>query len=175
MGKQYNFYISPREAKEFIEYIYTNGYIVVAPKIQEVNGKKTFHWLYSNLKKYTELQDFLEVYEYFYQVYLYKEEWGDILKSSKDSLDDRSPLIEYRRCSINEEHKALYSGRLYLSTYCKDEMKNFDIVNREYQKLVRTVKKYIIYKDYEYGDGKKCFWSASQEAIEILNNGYHGR
>ena len=105
MGKQYNFYMSPREAKEFIEYVYHNDYIVVAPEIQEKYEKKTFHWKFSNLKKYTKLEDFWEVYEYLHQVYLYKEEWGDLIKGSKDSLDCRSPLIEYRRCSINEEKK----------------------------------------------------------------------
>ena len=53
-------------------------------------------------------------------------------------------------------------------------MENFVNVNKEYQKLVRVLKKYTIHKDYIYANGEICFWPASQEAIEILDNGYYG-
>lgn len=179
MGRQYNYFISPEEELDFMEKIFDNDFLILKP--QEVNKDNIVVWKWKflqlqDVKKYQHALNHCE--KLFFmpsRTYIYKKEWGE-LKNNKEKywdLVNGCPIIEHWHCGINEEHNSLSSGRFYLDTWYKDEMGSFDIVYKGFQKLVRMMKKNIVYKSYEYKfeNGKEMHWPSSQQAVDLIKSG----
>lgn len=173
MGRQYNFYISPEQDLKFIKYLFEEGYKIVVPHAFIVDNDIRYDYTFDKIEIYQDINSFLSIQEqHFYSVEIYKGEWGGLVKKECERIDyEKSPIIEYNRCFIHEYKNFLSRGRLYIRTYYKNEIEYFDTVYKEYQKLVRVMKKNIDYKDYEFDDGRHLSWPASQEAIDILKSG----
>lgn len=84
----------------------------------------------------------------------------------------RCPVIEHVHCIINEKNKILTRGRFWLDTYYRDEIESFDAIYKDFQRLVRMMKKRIAYKDYQFENGQSADWPISQKAVELINSGY---
>lgn len=170
MGRQYNYFISPKEDKNFVKYLLDNNFIILEPQKEIKNNDETWNWEELKICKCSKQND--EDFFIPYKTYIYKKEWGELKQNQKGYFDFvmKSPVIEHIHCLINSENR-LSRGRLYFPTYYKDEIEAFDTIYKEYQRLVRKMKKNIIYKDYVFKNGKRIGWPFSQEAIGIIENG----
>ena len=174
MGKQYNFYISPKQDLEFIKYLFDEGYMIVVPHAYWEGDIIKYDHGFNNVEIYDKQNYFMNVQEMHYSFKIYRKIWGELVKKQQGFLDyEKSPLIEYRRCFINKEENFLSGGRLYLDTDYKEEKDSFEIICKEYQKLVRVIKKYIAYKDYIFDDGQCLSRPSSQEVVDLVRLGYH--
>lgn len=175
MGRQYNYFISPKEEIDFAKSLLENGFLILAPqKVKNNENRETWEW------KVFQLSDCLrqngKEISMPWRNYIYKEDWGK-LKNNHESFVEflkGCPVIEHCHCTINEENKKLSSGRFWIDTYYREEMESFDVIYKAFQKLVRMMKKKIIYKSYEYKfkDGTKMHWPSSQQAVDLIESGY---
>lgn len=177
MGRQYNFYISPKQDLEFIKYLFEEGYKFVVPHAFWEDDIIKYDHDFDSIEIYDNMDSFMRIQEqHLTNVNLYRESWGKLLKTEYGFLDrSKSPLIEYCRCFIHPQEKFLSRGRIYISTYYKDEMENFDVIYKEYQKLVRVMKKKIEYKKYVFDNDQSFYWPSSQEAVDIVKSGHQFR
>lgn len=174
MGRQYNYFISPEEELDFMEKLFDNNFLILKP--QEVTRENIIVWEWEVLQLHDILRKNHEKFCMPSRTYIYKKEWGELKNNQKTyfSLVDKCPIIEHCHCSINEEYNSLSSGRFYLDTSNKDEIESFNIVCKGFQKLIRMMKKKIVYKSYEYvfENGKTMHWPSSQQAVELIKSGY---
>lgn len=180
MGRQYNYFISPEEELDFMEKLFDNDFLILKPQEVTRDNIVVWEWKVLQLQDVKKNQDVLNNCEkLFYMLsrtYIYKKEWGELKNNKKSYFDlvNRCPIIEHCHCRINEEYNSLSSGRFYLNTWYKNEIESFDIVYKGFQKLVRMMKKKIVYKRYEYEfeNGKAMHWPASQQAVDLIKSGY---
>ena len=180
MGRQYNYFISPEEELDFMETVLENDFFILKP--QEIIKDNTVAWKWKvlQLQDVKKNQDVLnngeKLFSMLSRTYIYKMEWGELKNNKKSYFDlvNRCPIIEHCRCRINEEYNSLSRGRFYLDTWSKNEIESFDTVYKGFQKLVRMMKKNIVFKGYEYEfeDGKKMQWPSSQQAVDLIKSGY---
>ena len=138
MGRQINFYMSKIVEKSFIEFLEQNQFIFLnndSSVINKTSPKGKFRW------------------------YLYKQDYGDIKMNqyNMNIIDTKkSPVIQFRRTSIKEEEKKIFKGRLWIETQYYDGgeklIKKNDIFIKEYQMLVRWIKKHIPYQEIKKGE-----------------------
>ena len=145
MGKQINFYMDEVIEIEFIKLIINEGFIL----------------LYTDLEQRKLLS--IESVEQFggrvNRFYLYKGELGNIVNDKFRSFDIdtlRSPVIEFSRTIVNSEEKKITRGRIWVETrYYGDNdglvAKN-PLLEKEFNKLVKWIKKNIPYQDTIQGD-----------------------
>lgn len=62
-------------------------------------------------------------------------------------------------------------GKIFLDTSCKDEKESFDVISKEYQTIVKLIKKKITYKDYTLDNGRNIGWSISEKAVKLIERG----
>lgn len=173
MGRQYNFFISPKQDLDFIKYLFESEYEIIVPRFYECNGDIKYDFTLNNLIIYEKYDDFITFHEQYHKLWIYKKCWGYLQKDEMSFFNElRSPVLEYFRCSIYTKNNFVSRGRLYISTQYKDEIDSYDIIRKEYQKLVRIIKKNIKYKSYNFEDGRRCLWPASQEIIDIMQKDY---
>ena len=173
MGKQYNFFIGPKQDLDFIKYLFENEYEIIVPQFYEHNGEMKYDFRLSNLIIYKEYNDFIAVHEHYHKLWVYKESWGCLEKQENGFFDElKSPVIEYMRCFIYKEENYVSRGRLYISTQHKDEINFYTVICKEYQKFVRLIKKDITYKCYQFENGRELSWPVSQEMINLINKDY---
>lgn len=143
MGKQYNYYVSPEEEKEFAQYLFDNGFLILAPKIlKDDNGNIELDWTIDNLQQYNNMSDYNKFFSDLYMTCIYKKEWGQLIVMPDKCVDwQKSPVIDYMYSQIDESMHCLLRGRFYLDTRYKDEIENFDAVYKDYRKIVRVMKK----------------------------------
>ncbi len=180
MGRQYNYFISPEEELDFLKELFDNDFIVLKAQKVTKGNHVVWEWgvlqLQDDKKDEGTLKNFENLFNMLSRSYIYKKEWGE-LKNNKESYWDMvhgCPIIEHCHCRINEEHNSLSSGRFYLDTWYKDDIESFDTVYKGFQKLVRMMKKKIVYKrhEIEFENGKTMHWPASQQAVDLIKNGY---
>lgn len=163
MGRQYNYYIDRALDEKFCQCLFLNGYQLLC-----------FH-PYPDIKM-VRYADYISLCDYQPsggQFFIYKEEWGALASETDETVfRDRSPVIEYNRSCINETERLVTRGRLYLNTYYKNEISDFEMVSREYNKLVRLLKKNIPYTEYKFDDGQVCLFPISQGVVDMVEEGY---
>lgn len=160
MGKQYNFYIDSALEEKFVEYLFENDY-----RLYSFHLKKLV--CYSNDKILKSKGSSLCIF------CIHKEAWGKMPSEiSEVVLRERCPIITYKRPSVDIKRKTISRGRLFLETRYKNEIDNFEIVNDEYNKLVKWLRKEVQYKDYRFKDGKKSLFPISQAAVDLVEEGY---
>lgn len=137
MGKQINFYMNEKIKHDFIDFLESEGYIFLP------DG--TFNTLYELEKNNIDNE---------YSVCLYKSSFGKInlteLKSTRKFYIDKehNPVIEYWIPHIKHSDKSIRSGRLWLtSTDFYDLNADRTIINKEYNKLLRWIKKNVPYQN----------------------------
>ncbi len=133
MGKQINFYMSESVQTSFIEYLEHNNYM--------------FLDYYANIVE-------PPVSTNIYSLYLYKQNYGDIIMNQDlcgniDSLN--SPVIQFSKTIIKNETKKVRRGRIWISDKCIN--KNGELIKKDvtflkdYQILTRWIKKYVPYQE----------------------------
>lgn len=168
MGRQYNYYITPEEDKDFMKYLSDNGYIILDEQQEYNDEKKEYICTWKTVQLYDASGKYNKDVSSLRKTYIYKEEWGKLVNNKTASeVIFKSPVIEHVHCKINVERNELTRGRLYLCTYCKELIPSFDIVYKEYQKLVRIIKKYITYKEYPFEDARYGGGTFSQKAVDL--------
>lgn len=81
-------------------------------------------------------------------------------------------IIEWIHCKLGGKEKdTLIRGRIFFDTCYKDEIENFEYISKEYQKIVKLLKKKITYKDYTFEDGKNVGFPISEAAVKLLEGG----
>ena len=141
MGKQYNYFISPIEEQLFLEYLNKNGFLVLNSK-KEIKSGDDVVWNWEVLQVQALLEEIEKRNTIPWRTYIYKEEWGR-LKINQNKYTDfvsKNPVIEQCHCMINSDNK-LSRGRFYIDTSYKEDIESFDVICREYQKLVCVMKK----------------------------------
>ena len=157
MGRQINFYMSESVQAEFMEFLKQNQFIYYdyyTNKVENPADKKL------------------------YAVYLYRENYGVFLRKKNDNryIDDMDgPVIEFSRSIINAETKKITRGRLWMMDWYFDEagnkVKKNELLTKDYEKLVRGVKKYVPYQEYiQKGYILKGY--INDEVIELQKQGY---
>jgi hypothetical protein len=157
MGRQINFYMSETVLAELIEFLKQNQFVYYdycANKVDNVADKKL------------------------YTVYLYKENYGVFLRNKSDSryIDFMDgPVIEFSKSMIDAETKKLIRGRLWMDGWYFDEagnkVKKSELLTKDYEKLVRWVKKHVPYQEYEQ-KGYILKEYINDEVIELQKQGY---
>ncbi len=166
MGRQYNYYISPRQDELLVRWLFGNGFSILEAK-KSLKESNDIIW---DLQEIT-VDRFKQ--ELPYKTFIYKKEWGKINKSYEKYSDItmKNPIIEQIHCLETDDY-FLTRGRIYMDTYYKNEIPEFEIVYKEYTKLTRFIRKYIDCKQYILADGRKIFFPISKEAVNMLENGY---
>ncbi len=155
MGRQIYFYMSEAVQAELIEFLKQNQYVYYdyyANKVENVADKKL------------------------YTVYLYKENYGEFLRNNYRRVDFMNgPVIEFSKSMIDAETKRLIRGRLWMDSWYFDEagnkVKKSELLTKDYEKLVRWVKKHVPYQEYEQ-KGYILKEYISDEVIELQKQGY---
>ena len=157
MGRQINFYMSETVQAEFIEFLKQNQFLYYDSRANKVENPPD--------KKY-------------YAVYLYKENYGEFLRNKHDSryIDFMDgPVIEFCKTLINEEKKTITRGRLWMDSWYFNEagnkVKKSVLLTKDYEKLVRWVKKHVPYQEYEK-KGYILKEYINDEVIELQKQGY---
>ena len=157
MGRQINYYMSPKVQENFVEYLIQNQFVFLdyyAKTVEQPLSKSV------------------------YRMYLYKPEYGDVVmrKDCKDILDvPKSPVIQFNKTSINEEKKKVIWGRLWVEIKYYDEKgeiitKNDSLV-KDYGRLNRWIKKNV--PRYEYRSGKHVYKEyINDEILELQKEGF---
>lgn len=157
MGRQINFYMSETVQAEFIEFLKQNQFVYYdyyANKVENPADKKLD------------------------EVYLYKEDYGVFLRNKNDNryIDFMDgPVIEFSKPIVNAETKKLTEGRLWMDGWYFDEagnkVKKNELLTKDYEKLVRWVKKHVPYQEYiQKGYILKGY--INDEVIELQKQGY---
>ena len=172
MGRQYNYYISPEEDKNFMKYLADNGYVILNIQMGYNDEKKENVCTWETIQLYDGSGKYKEDFSLPYLTFIYKEEWGNLV-NNKNYVEvvSKAPVIEQIHCMVDAEDNRLSCGRLYLCTDYKELISSYDTIYREYQKLVRVLKKNIAYKDYTFEDGRYMGWPSSQQAVDIIKSG----
>lgn len=160
MGRQINFYMNDKIKDDFINFLDSEGYIFLP------DG--SFERLY-RLKK--------ENIDNEYSVCLYMDLFGEIkpkqLKNVNKFYIDKSynPIIEFWIPHIKPYDKSIKSGRLWLTSYdFYDVNTDRTFINKEYNKLVRWIKKNIPYIKIN-GYSQKMY--ITNELVDLVyNEGY---
>ena len=156
MGRQINFYMSEAVLAEFVGFLEQNQFVYYdyyANKLENPADKK------------------------YYIVYLYKEKYGMFLKNKHnnrrvDFMD--GPVIEFCKTLLNEK-KTITRGRLWMDSWYFDEVgtkvKKSELLIKDYEKLVRWVKKHVPYQEYTQ-KGYILKGYINDEVIELQKQGY---
>ena len=139
MGRQINFYMSKIVEESFIEFLAQNQFVFLdyyGGIINQTFSTNQFGW------------------------YLYKQSYGDIKmcqNGKANSVDAiKSPIIQFKKTVIKEEQKKVLKGRLWMETQFYDGggklVKKNEIFVKEYQMLVRWLKRHIPYQEIKKGD-----------------------
>ena len=156
MGRQINFYMSEEVQAEFIDFLKQNGFVYFDSrenKVENIADKK------------------------YYAVYLYKESYGEFCgkKNNRNINDYDDPIIQFCKTLINPEAKTLTRGRLWMTDWYFNEagnkVKKSELLTKDYEKLVRWVKKHVPYQEYEQ-KGYILKEYISDEVIELQKQGY---
>ena len=156
MGKQINFYMSEKVQAEFIVFLKENQfeyYDYYANKVEEPTDKKLF------------------------EVYIYKMAYGEIVKKEEGRVLDSyySPVIEFSKTIVREDVKEIIGGRLWMTDLYFDEKgnkaKKEEVFTKDYQKLVRWIKKHVPYQEYDH-NGYLYKDYINDEIIQLYQEGY---
>ena len=156
MGRQINFYMSEQIQAEFIAFLEQENFLYVDYYVD-----KTVHPASKDV----------------YSVYLYKEAYGKLVKKFDDKVYDSSngPLIEFSKTMMKEEEKKIIRGRLWMTDWYYDEtgnkVKKNELLIKDYEKLVRWLKKHIPYQEYNQ-KGYILKEYINDEVIELQKQGY---
>ena len=156
MGRQINFYMSEAVQAEFMEFLKQNKFLYVDYYVD-----KTVDPACNDV----------------YMVYLYKETYGELVKKFDDRVYDNSqgPVIEYSKTTIRKDKKTIARGRLWMVDWYFDEagnkVKKNELLTKDYEKLVRWVKKHVPYQEYEK-KGYILKEYINDEVIELQKQGY---
>lgn len=137
MGKQINFYMSKSVQESFIEFLLKNQFAFLDKSASLVKQDNS-----DNIES----------------VYLYKANYGNIIMREEGAVGIdviKSPVIQFRKTIIKEEKKAILRGRLWMASqyYAEDGIviKKNDLLLKDYQLLVRWIKKNIPFQKIEKG------------------------
>ncbi len=138
MGKQINFYMSENVQVSFIEYLEQNQFVFL-----------------DNNSKIISRPASMDVFG----MYLYKQSYGNIImhQDNKEIMDSiKSPVIQFGKTVIKEEHKKVLRGRIWVSDQYNDEhgaliKKDVQFV-KDYKMLTRWIKKNVPYQEIRKGD-----------------------
>jgi len=166
MGKQINFYMDYETEQRFVEFVLTDG------------GKILFRKPHSTIEHIEILPKPFSV-DGWTQVFLYKEDFGDVILRQLKDMSERvdsicSPVIEFSRTVINEEEKTIYGGRLWMETkYWQNEdlLEKPKELDKWYSMLNKWLKKQI-YKAEVLKNGRLIEEYITPKIKELLDNGY---
>lgn len=151
MGKQINFYMSENVQNQFIDFMLNNEILFL-----------------NNEGNKIEFQDLC----FCNDCYLYKREFGCLLK--KNNLIDvfNSPIIEFCKTKIKDNR--ILRGRLWISDYyksCNSQIQQSKNYVMEYNNLTKWIKKNVPYQNIKKG---KFFVKeyTNDELIEMEKMGY---
>lgn len=157
MGKQIEFYMSEKKQMEFVKYLFEDDFIF--------------------LDYYSEILN-REVISDFVTVYLYKRNYGEIVMNhhAVKALElNVCPIIEFSKTSITEQKKIVHRGRLWMEDryYASDKklVKKDEQFIKDYQKLVRWIKKNVPYQQIKMGDYIVKEY-INDEIIKLKEKGY---
>jgi len=156
MGRQINFYMSEAVQAEFMEVLKQNQFVYYDSRANKIENPED--------KKY-------------YAVYLYKERYGEFLRTNDNrNIDDyNGSVIQFCKTVIHTENKKLTRGRLWMTDWYFDEagnkVKKNELLTKDYEKLVRWVKKHVPYQEYEK-KGYILKEYINDEVIELQKQGY---
>lgn len=156
MGRQINFYMSEAVQAEFMEVLKQNQFVYYDSRANKIENPED--------KKY-------------YAVYLYKERYGEFLRTNDNrNIDDyNGSVIQFCKTVINTENKKLTRGRLWMDGWHFDEagnkVKKNELLTKDYEKLVRWVKKHVPYQVYNH-KGYLLKEYINDEVIELQKQGY---
>lgn len=172
MGRQYNYYISPEEDLDFMKELVSKGFLILEHQKNIKNNIILCNW------KVLQLDDIVmgdsRGILLPYMTHIYKKEWGE-LKTGQETysnLRKKCPIIEHVHCKINTEYNMLTRGRFWIDTYYRGEMESFDTLYKEFQKVVRMMKKRIVYKGYKFENSQETTYPLSQQAVDLIKSGY---
>lgn len=155
MGKQINFYMSNNTQQEFIKFLIDQG----------------FEFLKSGLLKNDVFIQSSDVISEF-KVLLYKNTFGKFIikqigDTSQKYIDSMyNPIIEFRLSKTDTTSKCITAGRIWLtSNDFLDHDANRDYILTEYNRLVRWIKKNVLYQPV-IGSGKMYI---DRESLELVN------
>lgn len=137
MGRQINFYMDEQTKFNFVRFLADEGFLFVSD-----HGSETQYLTAAEVN-----QEFL--------VCLYKKEFGKIIRTIRTTpftysyIDRRfNPVIEYQIPIVKHEEKRIIGGRLWLtSDSFLDSNADRDVISKQYNRLVRWIKKEIPYQD----------------------------
>ena len=138
MGKQINFYMSEKKQESFIDFLRQNNFAFLdssANEIEQISSTSSMTF------------------------YLYKADYGKIQtrNANPGSMDTiKSPVIQYSKTIIKTDQKKILRGRLWISDQYFDDEGNLTKKNdrfiKDYQKLVRWIKKVVPYQMIKKGE-----------------------
>lgn len=156
MGRQIKFYMSNSMQQEFISFLQEQGFKFLQSGL--VNGD--FHIQPQNV-----------IFEY--KVYLYRDDFGNLLleqfgDSTQKSISSLfNPVIEYRLSKTNTIKKRVTAGRMWITSYdFYDTKANRDFIINEYNRLVKWIKKNVLYQPVISSEKKYI----DQETLKLINN-----
>ncbi len=171
MGKQFNFHSDEETQKSIVSYILSKNFIIFA------KFKKTDELIIiKDLDFYTVNRCKLDN-----TVYLYKKEFGkldnvdffDKYGRLFSNINSKLPVFELTLSRINYESNIVDRGRLYMQ---KDFVENDewvskpDYFNKEYNSLVRQIKKH--FNIVEFPCGKHVYKEyMTSEIIDLVDKG----
>lgn len=162
MGKQFEFFMSEKDEQKLKEYL------------QQSNVKMLFEGKSPPPIEITKLPPAFSDIGWF-QLFLYKEEWGGLTMRSKWLDVISSPVIEFRRTVIRNDAKEISPGRIWYhhKYFDKDEnlvekCKDIDLF---YYELKKKIKK-ILPNHKRLDAGKNKTFYCSDFIKELLDDGY---
>ena len=138
MGRQINFYMSDKMRQEFVDFLTNKGFCYVDDGVCEEVTYIAPSDIYSSFK-----------------VYLYKKEFGKIYLRDTGIVKYidgcYNPVIEYiiSRPSTKTV-KRILNGRVWMtSDDLYDENADRELMTKEYNKIIRWLKKHLLYENIE--------------------------
>lgn len=156
MGKQINFYMSHKVQEVFMEFLTQNNYIFINDRGDSILNPNSNE---------------------IHRLFLHKPDYGAVIMRQGDNVGIdaiKSPVIEFNKTLVRNEKKRIRRGRLWISTQYYEEnllVKKKGLFLKDYELLVRWVKKNVPYQEYENG-GYVLKEYINSEIIELQEKGY---
>ncbi len=162
MGKQFEFFMSEKDEQKLKEYL------------QQLNVKILFE---GKSPTSIEITNFPLAFSDigWFQLFLYKEEWGKLKDKSLSVYIHSLPIIEFRRTIIRTNAKEISPGRIWYQNTYFDENENLvekcKDIDLFYYELKKKIKKFLPnHKRLDAGKNRTFYCSDSIK--ELLDDGY---
>lgn len=162
MGKQFEFFMAEKDEETLKEFL------------QQLNVKILYEGKSSQSIEITHLPPAFSDIGWF-QLFLYKEEWGKLKDKSLSVYIHYLPIIEFRRTIVRNNSKEISPGRIWYQNKYFDEDENLvekcKDIDLFYYDVKKKIKK-ILPNHKRFDAGKNRTFYCSESIKELLDEGY---